>query len=350
MSTEGDRQFVEAMFERAALGDRNKMQPMRAIVTEHGTGDYDGMVRVRRTPHEPPGSPERPFYYVFGEVPAVGAEVFAMSNHATGVVNGVASAGGYQTIAEGGTPVAQQPQLSFGSGFDVADNAGASRTDVTFDASEVITPIRNSLLTVDGTGSGLDADLLDGSHGTDFAPSGHVGAGGSAHPAATTSVAGFESAADKTKLDGLSNQARGLFRVHLSGAQLNIPNTTETKVNFNSEAHDVSGWYDTGTVRYTPQLQGYYQFMAGVRIFPGVANRYVRLYLRVSGLTTFRLAQAVAVDTADIDCEGPSPPVFLNGTTEYVEVVVWHNFGVGTSDLLASTIEAYFGGYFLGTT
>lgn len=39
---------------------------------------------------------------------------------------------------------------------------------------------------------------------TDAAPSSHVGAGGSAHAAATTSVAGFMAAADKTKLDGIA--------------------------------------------------------------------------------------------------------------------------------------------------
>ncbi|WP_270166089.1 hypothetical protein [Paenibacillus sp. SYP-B4298] len=39
---------------------------------------------------------------------------------------------------------------------------------------------------------------------TDAAPSSHVGAGGSAHAAATTSAAGFMSTADKAKLDGIA--------------------------------------------------------------------------------------------------------------------------------------------------
>lgn len=39
---------------------------------------------------------------------------------------------------------------------------------------------------------------------TDAAPSSHVGATGVAHGNSTTSVAGFMSAADKTKLDGLA--------------------------------------------------------------------------------------------------------------------------------------------------
>ena len=48
-----------------------------------------------------------------------------------------------------------------------------------------------------------DADTVDGKHASDFAPSSHVGSGGSAHAVATTSVAGFMSASDKSKLDGI---------------------------------------------------------------------------------------------------------------------------------------------------
>lgn len=42
---------------------------------------------------------------------------------------------------------------------------------------------------------------------SEFAPASHVGAGGSAHAVATTSQAGFLSAADKTKLDGIQSGA-----------------------------------------------------------------------------------------------------------------------------------------------
>ncbi len=60
-------------------------------------------------------------------------------------------------------------------------------------ASEILTAIK----TVDGAASGLDADLLDGNHASAFATSGHT------HSNATTSVSGFMSSADKTKLDGI---------------------------------------------------------------------------------------------------------------------------------------------------
>lgn len=45
-----------------------------------------------------------------------------------------------------------------------------------------------------------------------YAPLAHVGSGGTAHSAATTGAAGFMSAADKTKLDGIA-----------AGAQVNVP-------------------------------------------------------------------------------------------------------------------------------
>lgn len=57
----------------------------------------------------------------------------------------------------------------------------------------------------EGTGNGLDADTLDGSHASDFAASSH------SHSDATTSASGFMSSGDKTKLDGIA-----------SGAEVNV--------------------------------------------------------------------------------------------------------------------------------
>ena len=54
----------------------------------------------------------------------------------------------------------------------------------------------------------VDADTLDGIDSTGFVLAAHAGAGGSAHAAATGSVAGFMSAADKSKLDGITAGAK----------------------------------------------------------------------------------------------------------------------------------------------
>jgi hypothetical protein len=311
VNTQEQRILLDRIAEEAKGRERNKMIPFKGIVIEHGAGAYDGMVRVRRTPHEPPGSPERPFYFVFGEVPAIDAEVFVMANFATGVVKGempTPEAGGYDTPQE----------------------------------------VLDAIKTVDGTGSALDSDTVDGSHASAFAASSHVGAGGAAHAAATTSVNGFQSASDKTKIDSLSNQARGAFTIRRSATQNNIPNTTETKINFDSEIVDVSGWYDTTAFRYTPQLAGYYQFAAAARILPGVAGKYVRLYLRKNGTSVYLLGQGTGQGTFEIDVSGNSPPIIANGSTDFFEVVLWHDLGVATSDIQAG-IETYFGGRYLGT-
>lgn len=55
----------------------------------------------------------------------------------------------------------------------------------------------------DGTGSGVDADLLDGQHANEFAPINHVSSGGDAHAEATESANGFINSEDKIKLNNL---------------------------------------------------------------------------------------------------------------------------------------------------
>ena len=91
---------------------------------------------------------------------------------------------------------------------------------VSYTAADVLTKIK----TVDGTTSGLDADLLDGNDSTYYTNATNLAsgtlpaarfddtahgnrAGGTLHPAVTTSVNGFMIAADKSKLDGVATGA-----------------------------------------------------------------------------------------------------------------------------------------------
>lgn len=76
-----------------------------------------------------------------------------------------------------------------------------------------------------------DADTVDGKHAAAFAPAGHVGAGGSAHPTATQSAAGFLSMADKAKLDSIKggaepNQA-AFSRVTVGGTAIDAQSATD---------------------------------------------------------------------------------------------------------------------------
>lgn len=84
----------------------------------------------------------------------------------------------------------------------------------------------------------------------DFAPSSHVGAGGGAHATVTTSVAGFMSAGDKTKLDGIQSGATAY--VHPSGdGNLHVPATSTTNNGKVLRAGATAGSISWGLVDWT---------------------------------------------------------------------------------------------------
>lgn len=103
-------------------------------------------------------------------------------------------------------------------------------------ADQTAAEILALLTTVDGAGSGLDADLLDGVQ--------HRGAGGAEHVEATTSEAGFLSAADKAKLDGLSAAQEYSFRTGIVSNGGFIPGPT---FGFTEVAVFTSMYYIQGT-------------------------------------------------------------------------------------------------------
>ena len=82
-----------------------------------------------------------------------------------------------------------------------ADKAKLDGVEAGATADQTAQEVLDSLKTVDGDGSGLDADLLDGSQ--------HRGLGGDEHAIVVPSAHGFMSAADKTKLDGIETGATG---------------------------------------------------------------------------------------------------------------------------------------------
>ena len=80
------------------------------------------------------------------------------------------------------------------SALEIADAQVAARLPIaSYTAADVIVKVKS----LDGPGSGLDADTLDGIHAAGFAAASHT------HADATTGTAGFMTAADKTKMDGI---------------------------------------------------------------------------------------------------------------------------------------------------
>lgn len=79
--------------------------------------------------------------------------------------------------------------------LSAADKAKLDGIEPSATADQTAQEILDALKTVDGAGSGLDADLLDGSQ--------HRGLGGAEHALVTPADHGFMAALDKLKLDGV---------------------------------------------------------------------------------------------------------------------------------------------------
>jgi hypothetical protein len=93
--------------------------------------------------------------------------------------------------------------------------------------------------------------------------------------------------------------------------------TSNNPIPFNSETFDMEGWFSTSTYRYTPQVEGLYLIQASLTYSSGLATA-VQLNIRKNGgnAAVFKGGQH------DMAC---SALVYLNGTTDYVDVTATIN-------------------------
>lgn len=109
-----------------------------------------------------------------------------------------------------GLQTALDAKAAVGHGHDIADVSGLqtaldAKLDDTQASTFGLSLLDDANASAARTTLGLGTVATTAS--TDYAPAGHVGATGTAHGAATTSVAGFMSSADKTKLNGVATGA-----------------------------------------------------------------------------------------------------------------------------------------------
>lgn len=122
------------------------------------------------------------------------------------------------------------------------------------------------------------------------------------------------------------------FSAYQSGAQ-GVTLNTATKVIFQTKDWDTASCFDNSTnYRFTPTVAGYYQINAGVGIGSTPTTVYTLIYKNGSVWTgTYLTASTVQTSTSGI--------VFLNGSTDYVEIYTQ----IGSSqNLLNQRIQTYF--------
>ena len=124
------------------------------------------------------------------------------------------------------------------------------------------------------------------------------------------------------------------FCAYQSSAQT-ISNSTWTKLQFQTEEWDTANCFDSTTnYRFTPNVAGYYQVNMAVAYGPGTNSEFTTaLYKNGSNYKYFW-----DISTTWYLVNG-SVTVYLNGSTDYIELYAW----IATGQALnANAINTYF--------
>lgn len=166
-----------------------------------------------------------------------------------------------------------------------------------------------------------------------------LGTGG-ALPALFASAAEVRALASTTKaITPAALAGRAMFSVTLSANQTGISSATSTKVNFNTEANDVGGYYDNATnYRWTPPA-GPVRLSGSAHISGATTGGNAQLHIRKNGSdfkSTIYLVDASGEAFPNLTCNDVA-----NGT-DYYELFVRATSG-GTNTVNANT-WSYFQG------
>jgi hypothetical protein len=185
-------------------------------------------------------------------------------------------------------------------------------------------------LRLNGSSSGyveLDVPAAAGSH-TLTLPDG----GGTSGQVLSTDVSGALSFVDRMTAAGPA------FSAYASSAT-STANATYTKIVCDSEEFDTASYYDTGASRFTPNVAGYYLLTGAV--YFGTATQLIAIFKNGTelkrGVQSGTTSTAIAVTTV-------SALVYLNGSTDYVELYWYHNNG-STVNTVTGQANTYFQGF-----
>lgn len=111
------------------------------------------------------------------------------------------------------------------------------------------------------------------------------------------------------------------FRVSLTSDQ-SISSGVFTKVTFNSVDFDTTSNWDATNYRYTPNIPGYYQLNASIRhrADGNLSNAFSAFYKNGTEYNRLSGIQITSATIGQIYGSSGSMVVYLNGTTDYIEV------------------------------
>ncbi len=113
-----------------------------------------------------------------------------------------------------------------------------------------------------------------------------------------------------------------------------VPNNVLTKILYQTEEFDTNGYYDPSASRFTPLVAGYYQVSAGCYCAFSGAGSSVHLYK--NGVDHRSMAGFLPGGDSKGSCL-----VYLNGSTDYIEIFYIHTQGT-SQNTSNSSVVTYF--------
>jgi hypothetical protein len=126
-----------------------------------------------------------------------------------------------------------------------------------------------------------------------------------------------------------------------------VATSTYTKIPFNTKLFDTNSNFDSTTnYRFTPTVAGYYQIQGACFISPPNQTSGFILSLYRNG-SEFQQLHRNQYGTSFNQMAQGSLLIYLNGTTDYIELYVWQNGGGTQTFGQANQITTWFNGCLL---
>lgn len=117
------------------------------------------------------------------------------------------------------------------------------------------------------------------------------------------------------------------FKAYLMSTQTIGVSNTWNKVNLDTKVFDTENCFNTSTSKFIPTVPGYYQINAGVRTWNGTAP-YGAVGIYKNGNLVIQKTYPVFT-TGYLECFA-SDVVYMNGTTDYMELYLYIYVQSGT--------------------
>lgn len=119
---------------------------------------------------------------------------------------------------------------------------------------------------------------------------------------------------------GVDSPSVPMFWAKMSGS-MSVSSSVWTKLIMDTVVSDTHGWYNTSTYRYTPQIAGWYYF-EGSLLVQGTVARSILDVSKSGALGTHRLWDTT-MGSGGLDMNSGSVLLYMNGTTDYVELTAY---------------------------